>query len=59
MAKGVTGMDFLIITSYVSERMQNQIKRLEEYGNAVEILRLHRQENSEGNRDDEFDLDAS
>ncbi len=59
LAKGVTGMDFLIITSYVSERMQNQIKRLEEYGNAVEILRLHRQENSEGNRDDELDLDAS
>ncbi|NLO81972.1 MAG: DUF58 domain-containing protein [Clostridiales bacterium] len=59
LAKGVTGMDFLIITSYVSERMSSQVKRLEEYGNAVEFLWLHRQQDMEGKGDEELDLDVS
>lgn len=35
-------MDYLFITPYVSERMQNQIKQLEDMGNSVEILLLTR-----------------
>lgn len=59
LAKGVTGMDFLIITSYVSERMRGQIKRLEEYGNAVEFLWLHRQQDIGGSRDEEPEFNVS
>ncbi|MFY9177635.1 MAG: DUF58 domain-containing protein [Caldicoprobacterales bacterium] len=33
-------VDYLFITTHVSERMQNQIKQLEDMGNSVEILWL-------------------
>ena len=33
-------IDYLFITSYVSQRMKNQIRQLEDMGNSVEILRL-------------------
>jgi uncharacterized protein (DUF58 family) len=33
-------IDYLFITSYVSERMRNQIRQLEDMGNSVEILWL-------------------
>jgi uncharacterized protein (DUF58 family) len=57
LAKGVTGMDFLIITSYVSTRMESQIKKLKEYGNAVEFLWLHPQRDTGGERDEESNID--
>jgi len=37
---GVAATDFLFITPYISERMENQIARLRERGNEVEILYL-------------------
>jgi uncharacterized protein (DUF58 family) len=40
IVSGITGTDFLFITSYISERMENQIAKLRERGNAVEILYL-------------------
>jgi len=41
---GISGMDFLFITPYMSNRLENQINRLRERGNAVEILYLEREE---------------
>jgi uncharacterized protein (DUF58 family) len=52
LAKGVTGKDFLIITSYVSERMERQVSKLREYGNAVEFLRLDQEETEEGDNEE-------
>lgn len=37
---GMTGYDILLLTCFVSERLQDQIKALRERGNAVEILLL-------------------
>jgi uncharacterized protein (DUF58 family) len=47
--QGVTGTDYLLITSYVSERMANQIQKLKSYGNSVDLLWLYpRSKDDEG-----------
>ncbi|HZJ57204.1 MAG TPA: DUF58 domain-containing protein [Clostridia bacterium] len=42
-------IDYLFITSFVTERMKSQIKQLEDMGNSVEILRLRDPEGGVGN----------
>ncbi|MBM7583249.1 uncharacterized protein (DUF58 family) [Caldicoprobacter guelmensis] len=58
LASGITGMDFLIITSYISPRMENQIKKLEEYGNTVRFLWLHPQEDIRSVGHEKSNIDA-
>ncbi|NLI61554.1 MAG: DUF58 domain-containing protein [Clostridiales bacterium] len=43
-------VDYLFITSYVTDRMRNQIRQLEDMGNSVEILWL-REMGEEGGKD--------
>ncbi|MCM8901674.1 DUF58 domain-containing protein [Caldicoprobacter algeriensis] len=59
LARGVTGMDFLIITSYASPRMENQIRKLKEYGNAVEFLWLHPQQDIRSEEHEESGIGVS
>jgi uncharacterized protein (DUF58 family) len=59
LARGVTGMDFLIITSYISPRMENQIRKLKEYGNAVEFLWLHPQQDIRSEEHEESGIGVS
>lgn len=40
---GITATDFLFITPYISERIENQMARLRDRGNEVEILYLKRE----------------
>lgn len=42
---GTSNADILLITPFVSDKMQQQIKRLKERGNAVEILPLREDDN--------------
>lgn len=44
VVKGVSKQDYLIITSYVDEKIQAQIDRLREFGNSVEVLLLGNKE---------------
>lgn len=57
LAKGVSGMDFLIITSYLSPRMENQIRKLQEYGNAVEFILLNPQQSAESDKNEKTNVD--
>lgn len=41
ISKGISGIDFLFITASINQRIENQIKRLKDHGNSVEILWLH------------------
>lgn len=40
--RGLNNTDILIITPFFSERIQNQIDRLQALDNAVEVIRVHR-----------------